>query len=374
MGKSTSIVVHLLSNVSKSLAFEWIAENFADSEIELQFILLNQTSSTPLSEALSNQGIRVHFVYYSGKKNLPAAWLKVYFLLLKIKPMAVHTHLFEASLVGLTTALLSGVSKRIVTRHHSTYHHEYFPHAVKYDKLINFFATKIVAISQNVYDVLVKRENVPPSKVSLIEHGFKLSSFKSVDEKKSLLLKVKHQIPEGKIVIATIARYFELKGIEYTIRAFKRLAKKHSNLHLLLANARGIYKKEIHQELHQLEKGSYTEIEFEEDLVSLYSVIDYHVHVPINSNIEAFGQTYVEALASKTPSIFTLSGIAKDFVKDGYNALVVQPKIESEIYEAMDRYLSDETLRNTIAKNGIDSVQRFDIKFMTDKLKGIYIQ
>ena len=76
----------------------------------------------------------------------------------------VHTHLFEASLLGLSAAKFTRVKRRIYTRHHSTYHHEYYPKAIKYDRLINFLATEIVAISNNVKEVLRRKEGVAENK------------------------------------------------------------------------------------------------------------------------------------------------------------------------------------------------------------------
>ncbi|MBL0097760.1 MAG: glycosyltransferase [Bacteroidetes bacterium] len=67
----------------------------------------------------------------------------------------------------------------------------------------------------------------------------------------------------------------------------------------------------------KLPSDSYIKIEFERDLFSLYSIFDYFIHAPIDPSVEAFGQVYIEALAAGIPSIFTLSGIAPDFIVDG---------------------------------------------------------
>ena len=141
---------------------------------------------------------------------------------------------------------------------------------------------------------------------------------------------------------------------------------------MILANANGNYKSEIKNLLSQLPTKSYLEIPFEEDIFSLYHLFDIFIHVPINKEIEAFGQTYVEALAAGVPSIFTLSGVASEFIKNGENALVVDYQNSDEIYEALKRLLRGNNLRSKIIKNGITSVNQFQVKIMIKNLETLY--
>jgi hypothetical protein len=63
--------------------------------------------------------------------------------------------------------------------------------------------------------------------------------------------------------------------------------------------------------------------------------------VPIDDTIEAFGQTYIEALISGVPSVFTLSGVASEFIENGKNALVVDYKNSEQISVAIDQILTN---------------------------------
>ena len=169
-------VTYIVSNIDKSIAFEWIAEKVDKSKFELSFILLNSSDSY-LYNWLKERKIKSYLVSHQGKRAYLVSFLKVLKLLLRIKPNLVHTHLFDANLTGLLAAKILGIKKRIYTRHHSTYHHDNFPHAVKYDKLCNYLATDIVAISKNVKKVLNSKEKVKEKKIHLINHGFDLDSF-----------------------------------------------------------------------------------------------------------------------------------------------------------------------------------------------------
>ncbi len=369
MGKK---VVYILSQVDKAVAFEWLAEEFQNKGIELVFILINDRMDTPFSNFLKNQKVEFYTFPLKSKKQYIYTAFKISKVLKRLGNVIVHAHLFEGGLIGLTAAKLAGVKRRIYTRHHSTSHHEYFPNAVKYDRLINWLATDIIAISNNVKEVLIEKENVSSNKITLVEHGFKLNQFRDVEQERVQKLYSYHRIPKDKTIIATISRYVELKGIEYVIEAFNQLNRIYPETHLLLANSGGNYESVIRNKLAELNPDSYSEIKFEPDLFALYKVIDIFCHVPINSQVEAYGQTYVEALAAGVPSIFTLSGIAKDFIVEEKNALVVNYKSSDEIFLAMKRILEDRNLKNSLINNGIVSVKRFGLNQMIDSLKQLY--
>src|SRR5262249_20164222 len=148
-------------------------------KFRLIFILLNPGDSA-IEQNLSRD-FAVYRILFCGKKDLPKAISKIYRILKNENISVIHTHLFEATLSGMIAARLAGVENRIYTRHHGSYHHEYFPSAIKYDRFINFLSTDIVAISQNVKDILINYEGVSPEKIHLIHHGFDLQAFREAN-------------------------------------------------------------------------------------------------------------------------------------------------------------------------------------------------
>ena len=362
-----------MSNIDKAIAFEWIAEKVDKSKFELSFILLNSSNSY-LHNWLKERKIESYLVPHQGKKSYLLSFLKLLKLLLKIKPHTVHTHLFDANLTGLMAAKLLGIKKRIYTRHHSTYHHDNFPSAVKYDKLCNYLATDIVAISKNVKQVLISKEKVKEKKIQLIYHGFDLESFINIDKTHVKELGEKYKIePDSYPIIGIVSRYINWKGIQYIIPAFKKILDDFPSAKLILANASGPDKEYIIEELKQLPKDSYIEISFEQNLFVLYKLFDVFVHVPINKEIEAFGQTYVEALAAGVPSVFTLSGIASEFVKSNNNALVVDYESPNQIYDSIIQILLNKKLRVAMVQYGRKSIEQFRLELFIKKLEELYV-
>lgn len=373
MSKGEKIkIVYIISNINSALAFEWLATSLLAEKYQLTFILLNPVQST-LADFLREVGCDFVEFPYKGKADLPKVWWKVFKVLKRLRPEIVHTHLFDANLIGLSAALVNRVPYRIYTRHHSTLHHVYYPRAVYYDRFINKLSTRIIAISNNVYEVLHHQEQVPDEKIALVHHGFKLADFSEVEPKRTDAIRVKYQLDGSGPIIGVIARYTHWKGIQYIIPAFEKYLQRYPNAKLVLANAKGDYLEEIRSQLKQLPVASYVEIEFEADITALYQVFDMYIHVPIDEHSEAFGQTYVEALAARIPSIFTLSGVSREFIKDGYNAYVVPFKNSKEIYHGMVKLTDDGGFMNKVRRHGQEDVHKlFTFDNMIEGLIEVY--
>ena len=243
-----------------------------------------------------------------------------------------------------------------------------------YDKLINSLATTIIGVSKAVETVLCELEGAKREKVVVVPHGFDLSIFKDVNEEDVNRVMQRHGIPINSApIIGVVSRYIHLKGLQYVIPAFQSILLFYPDAHLVLANTKGDYAEEVRKRLRELPTNSYTEIEFEADIAALYTCFDVFVHVPIDPLSEAFGQTYVEALAAGVPSVFTLSGIAQEFIKDRNNAMVVPYKDVMSIKDAVIELLSSPQLRQRLQENGRKVVaENFELQKMIQRLTDLY--
>ncbi len=365
-------VIYIVSDIDKALAFEWVAQNIDKATIKLSFVLLNADDSH-LERFLIGRDIPVTRIKCNGKKDWLFAWWKLFRYLRVQNTDVVHCHLLTASILGLSAAKVAGVKRRIYTRHHSDYHFRYFPKGVKWDKFCNYLATTIIAPSGTVKKILTEMESVPEAKVKLIHHGFDLNYFNQVPKGLHDLLQAKYNPANKSPVIGVISRFTELKGIQYIIPAFQKLLIEYPNALLLLFNARGDYEQQIRYLLSALPEDAYSTVAFEQELATVYSLFNVFVQVSTDTNIEAFGQTYVEALAAGVPSVFTMAGIAPDFVKDGDNALVVPFKDAEAIYKAIAGILKEKNLSAEMAAKGKMTVMElFALPKMIQLLQEVY--
>ncbi len=368
-------VTYIISQIDKAIGFEWITENLDRSRFELSFILLNPKPSY-LANYLREKGIAVDELTFSGgKQELPRLLLKVINLLRKSKPDAIHTHMYIADLVGQFAGKLLRIKKRVYTRHSSNESRKYHKKQ-RIDQIVNSLSTHVIAISENVKNILHTEENVPLENIRLIHHGFDLGRFDNIPREEIEELSAKYNPQNRRPVLGVVARYSHWKGIQDAIAAFKKLLEDHPHALLLLANAKkGDYKDEIAALLAELPADSYHEIVFEHNLFALYQLFDVYVHLPIDAELEAFGQTYVEALAAGIPSVFTNSGVAREFIRHGENALVVDFQNPEQAYEAILKLLRDENLRKKLSANGKADVRKlFTLEIMIGKMERLYAE
>jgi len=243
-------LVYVVSNLEKSLAFEWLAD-YLHLHFNLTFILLNPASSY-FETFLNERSINYIRITYRGKKDFFGALAKTVKYFVLSKPDIIHTHLFDAQLVGLIAAKITGIRQRIYTRHNSNFHQKYFPSAVKYDKLSNLLATSIISISQATDKTLLELEKAPLKKIVKIPHGFKFDAFTNIKQERIEEIRLKWDIPVSGPVIGVVARQIEWKGIQYTIQAFKKYLFQFPDACLVMANATGPFQKEIYSRLEEL--------------------------------------------------------------------------------------------------------------------------
>ena len=369
--KKKKTIIYVVSRVQHAIAFEWTATALSAKYVFIM-VVLNPVVG-PLEERLKTRGITVVSIRYRGKQDLPFALLKLLMLFFQVKPDIVHTHLFDASIAGLAAAWIARVPKRIYTRHTSTFHHDYSPDGVKYDRFCNGVATHIISISQATDYALSTLEGVDKRKIIRIAHGFEFADFSEPDPDRVAAVRVRWGIPNTAPCLGVVARHIEWKGIQYVIPAFKAFLVKYPKAVLILANGTGPFHDDVMRMLMDVPKGNYVVIPFEEDMISLFRLFDMYVHVPVDRNCEAFGQTYIEALANGVPSIFTRSGIAEEFVENEVHALVVDHRNADAVLKAMERLWLNKDLRDRMVMAGRDYVTtHFGFSSMVDKLTALY--
>ena len=365
-------LIYIISDIDKAMPFEWISVRLM-VDFNLSFILIGKRDPQ-LRTFLVAHNIPTVII---SDDEFPSHWSKtarMFKILQKERPDIIHTHLWRANLIAQPVAWILRIKERIFTRHHAVIHYTEHPSGRKWDRLVNFLATQIIAISQNVKEILVTFDKADPGKITIIRHGFDLKYFSDVPQERIEDVKRRLRIPVNAYpIIGIISRYLQWKGVHHGIDAFAALLKNFPNAHLVLANTQGNFAKEIQKHLGKLPSKSYTEVFYEHDVAALYHIFNVYVHVPLDRRVEAFGQTYVEALASGIPSVFTMSGVAPEFIVEGQNAVRAEFESSESIKICIEQLLKDANLREKLSKNGISSVQAFSLDKMLSELKKVYV-
>ena len=99
-----------------------------------------------------------------------------------------------------------------------------------------------------------------------------------------------------------------------------------------------------------------------DDLLQMYVNADCFV---MPSYREGFPNTVLEAGAMGLPSIVTDINGSREIIENGKNGLIVPSKDSDALYNAMERMLTDNTLRETMKNNAREMIDsRFEKSFV----------
>lgn len=87
---------------------------------------------------------------------------------------------------------------------------------------------------------------------------------------------------------------------------------------------------------------------------------------------EGIPNVILEAMATHTPIISTLVGGLKEVLRDGENAIIVQPANTIDLAEKIERCLADKKLRERIAMNGYEQAKElYDAPVVKEQFRAV---
>jgi glycosyltransferase involved in cell wall biosynthesis len=223
---------------------------------------------------------------------------------------------------------------------------------VKYDRIANAFATRVIAQSAVTYRVLTEWEHVKPERVVCLDLPLDIQQLHHPDQRDVDLLRARYNPDHRYPVVGVIARWIELKGVQYIIPAFERLLKEHPDALLLLFNPTGNYHDAVSTLVDTLPPRNVRVVPYETMNEALYQVFDVFVHVPTDALAESMGCVYAEALAAGVPSIFTLSGMVTSLVEHMTHCYIVPYKDSEAIFQALRTLVNDRDLARRLGERG----------------------
>jgi len=104
------------------------------------------------------------------------------------------------------------------------------------------------------------------------------------------------------------------------------------------------------------------------ELNEIYRMADIYILPSYN---EGFPRTIWEAMANSIPVIATKVGSIPHFLKDGNDALLIEPQNSEQIVEAVLRIIENKSLRQTLIMNGYKLAGNNTLKILTSKMIAI---
>ena len=286
-------------------------------------------------------------------------------VMIKERPYMAHSMTPKAGLLTMLAAWLTGVPVRV-----HMFTGLVWPSAtggkrkvlMLMDRLICACASHIIPEGQGVLNDL--RDNgVCKKPMKVLGYG----NVMGVDMKKfnpERFVDVKKE--DDKFTFVFVGRIVGDKGINELVEAFTKLHDKHRHTRLVLV---GNYE----ANLDPVKKVTMDRIKANHDIVACgpkygddllveYMKADCHV---LPSYREGFPNTPLEAGAMGLPNIVTDINGSREIVIHGENGLIVTPKDTGALYDAMERMLTDEPMRKSMAGKARKMIaDRFEKNFV----------
>lgn len=335
------------------------------------FDLIGVSSPGPaLEEAHQREGIRVIAVPMERHISLIKDFIsliRMTFVFLKEKPDMIHSYTPKAGLISMMAGWITGVPVRM-----HTFTGLVFPTAtglkqkilIATDRLTCACSTHINPEGNGVKQDLIKY-HITKKPLKIIANGnvngIDLEYFQRTLEVEQNAQAYKQ---EGIFTFCFIGRVVRDKGINELISAFVRLQKKYANIRLILV---GPFEKKLdpvseeteNQILHNV---AIEFMDFQNDVRPFLAASDVFV---LPSYREGFPNAVIQAGAMGVPSIVTDINGSNEIVESGKNGVIVEPKNETALYQAMENFILHPENVKAMAQNCRKMMaERFDQKIV----------
>jgi glycosyltransferase involved in cell wall biosynthesis len=217
-------------------------------------------------------------------------------------------------------------------------------------------ARRIIAISESTKSDLARLFNLPPGKIDVVPPGVEARFFLNGDGNAVERFRRSKQLPEHFVLF--VGTREPRKNIPTLIRAYVQVKSRlHFPHRLVIVGGQGWKDEAISPAIREsidtqdVILPGYVPAE---DLPLWYRAADAFVYP---SRYEGFGMPLLEAMASGTPIIAGNESSLPEAVGDA--ALLVDPKDQAALEEAIARIVTDQALREELIAKGRDRARRF---------------
>jgi glycosyltransferase involved in cell wall biosynthesis len=222
-------------------------------------------------------------------------------------------------------------------------------------RIINRLFDKIIAVSENVKEKIINRENADPNKVITIYNGVDISDSNGFDSEK---IKKSLGLDSNNFIITMLANLTPVKGHKYLLAAASEVIKRNNLVKfLLIGTGKDGFKQELQDLTYKLGiENDVVFAGFRSDISEILSIADITV---LSSTSEGFSNAILEYMAADKPVVATDVGGNRELVIEGKTGFLVPPSNPNALSEAILKLLNDAVLREEMSKNGRTRVKDY---------------
>lgn len=205
-------------------------------------------------------------------------------------------------------------------------------------------AQKVIAVSENTKNDLIKLYKLSENKIQTIYSGLNPLFLQEINQDKFNQVKQKYNLPE-KFILFTSALE-PRKNIETIIQAFKKFKKQNPDYYLVISGPKGWKYQNILSLIRKNKQIIYTNFVESDDRPYLYKLAQMFIYP---SYYEGFGFPPLEALSQNCPIIAGQNSALTEVLQD--SALYVLPQNVNDLFLAMNQLKNNKIRTNLLNKS-----------------------
>ncbi len=257
-----------------------------------------------------------------------------------LRPDLVHTHLLHADLYGVLAARSLGIPT-VTSRHNDNTFRRRLPM-----RALGWLWWRLtdegIAISDAIRDFTIEVESARPAHMTTVCYGVVPEALTRHIPTARTALRAELNLPDDALIVGTMSRLIEQKGLIYGLRAFAAVQDRHPNAHLVVSGS-GVLRDSLETEARALGLHAHF-LGWRPDPATTLAGYDLLL---MPSLWEGFGLVMLEAMAQRLPIIASRVSAIPEVVLDGETGLLAPPRDVETLAAALNTLLSDADRRAT---------------------------
>ena len=323
--------------------------------------------SGPLQPDFKQLGFQVKLILRKWRFD-PSIFLKLRSLMKKNSYDIVLTLLFYPDIVGTLIAHSCRVPCILSWATASHYDRDFDPwHRRFFYKIAMKKSNKIIAVSNETKESIIKREKFSPDKILVIPSGLNIDKYsRDVSGMKKV------QKNDSLFVIGVVARLNYIKGHVFLIRALKEVKAVFPNFQCRLIGD-GEYKPVINELVQKLGLSEHVQfMGFRRDIPEQLKQLDVFV---LPSLSEGLPMVILEAMAASVPIVASSVGGIPEVIKNNVNGILVKPGDSESLARGIQSLFASREKREKLAREARNFVEKkFSITTLIKSFEEIFTE
>jgi glycosyltransferase involved in cell wall biosynthesis len=223
-------------------------------------------------------------------------------------------------------------------------------------------ATRVQALSDEIAAEL-RSVGVPPERIVRIPNGIDLGSFGPSSDEERERLRDELDLPQGGPLALFVGRFAQYKGIEDLLGAWRGMERDGATLVLVGSDA-------IDRPLDERPSGPQVVVRgWTDRVVDYLRAADIYVHP---THADGMSNAVLEAMACSLAIAASRHGATENFMRDGEDALLFQPKDENDLARTLSTLVVDGQLRGRLGESAREMAERYAIDGVVDRIEDAY--